>query len=1010
MLPLFANERRKKINLGGASSIQTSSAIRDQAKARRSERQDLLKREESAIRVQAWWRGVREARVVRRHLLHIFEQDVLSLRGLRCLVLIGRNEAVLGRWSAAAASSGAEAFLRPATGPERASWLVLVRQAAHLLLQSVADFPRSPNAPSHIKTLAFLLSSTTTTRVLGPPGSDLTLDVTDYLITRGFYRFMARSISDSPVQCKESDFLLLAIPLLALPLRTYSRTRPDSYAIVLQQLVFHILSIPILPNRIPLKSLTHLAANIPFASLPALSPFIPSIVSSLSVESRIHLTANLLAFAPPRYPIFSPPSLVILLHLYACIMDALPVRAFNPPDRNPSSKAPVDDDTDSESDSPIVVTVLPAVPSPPPLPSLDERTLKRLQTMVAPSHIKSLVSVTHHHGSVQPALFKFILALCTIWPSQATSVLTTVTTSTRAGFMREMYRVYVRSSPLGRDDDLEAILDPDHAPHWPPLIVLSDLYTQALLTMGDDEFFSAESGAGAATASRNPLSLDEVVSFSRKLLTIAFTLYVREDQTNVQETTVPGTNLRWDAAREKFTKCLLAIHSRDSRRPFTPSGHWLMNTHIDMDSFVEAAVVEDQHLTQPQGVRPLSARQVAYLSPRLGILNHIPFSIPFETRVRIFRRFISNDLQYRGFTPEDRWHNKQQAVIRRERIAEDGFDKLGEADLRRPIEITFVDKFGKVESGIDGGGVFKEFLTELCKEVFDRDRGLWLENTKHEIYPNPHSYATEPHSLAWYRFIGRIFGKAMYEGILVNVVFAGFFLAKWLGKQSFLDDLASLDPELYKGLIFLKNNPDDLSINFTVVVEEFGAAKSIDLLPNGSNTPVTRDNRLEYILRMAYYRLTTQIKRQSDAFLEGVSDMIDTKWLRMFNQQELQILLGGVDAPIDIDDWQRNTKYGGLFGDHHPTVLAFWNVVRGLDDEQQRALLRFVSSVGRPPLLGFKELNPPFAIRDAGGDEDRLPTASTCFNLLKMPRYTNPTVLKQKLLQALFSGAGFDLS
>lgn len=46
-------------------------------------------------------------------------------------------------------------------------------------------------------------------------------------------------------------------------------------------------------------------------------------------------------------------------------------------------------------------------------------------------------------------------------------------------------------------------------------------------------------------------------------------------------------------------------------------------------------------------------------------------------------------------------------------------------------------------AGIDGGGVFKEFLTSLCKEVFDTDRGLWLANKKNEIYPNPHSYATE---------------------------------------------------------------------------------------------------------------------------------------------------------------------------------------------------------------------------------------------------------------------------
>ena len=46
-------------------------------------------------------------------------------------------------------------------------------------------------------------------------------------------------------------------------------------------------------------------------------------------------------------------------------------------------------------------------------------------------------------------------------------------------------------------------------------------------------------------------------------------------------------------------------------------------------------------------------------------------------------------------------------------------------------------------AGIDGGGVFKEFLTSLCREVFDTDRGLWLANKKNELYPAPHSYATE---------------------------------------------------------------------------------------------------------------------------------------------------------------------------------------------------------------------------------------------------------------------------
>ncbi len=48
------------------------------------------------------------------------------------------------------------------------------------------------------------------------------------------------------------------------------------------------------------------------------------------------------------------------------------------------------------------------------------------------------------------------------------------------------------------------------------------------------------------------------------------------------------------------------------------------------------------------------------------------------------------------------------------------------------------------------------------------------------------------------------------------------FFRQWLGKQSFLDDLSSLDPDLYNGLIFLKHydgNLEDLALNFTMAVE-----------------------------------------------------------------------------------------------------------------------------------------------------------------------------------------------
>ncbi len=71
----------------------------------------------------------------------------------------------------------------------------------------------------------------------------------------------------------------------------------------------------------------------------------------------------------------------------------------------------------------------------------------------------------------------------------------------------------------------------------------------------------------------------------------------------------------------------------------------------------------------------------------------------------------------------------------------------------------------------------------------------------------------------------------------------------------------------------------------------------------------------------------------------------------MFNQQELQILIGGVNAPIDLDDLRENTLYGGLYDENEETIQLFWKVVDKFDQDQRRALLRFATSCSRPPLL-----------------------------------------------------------
>jgi ubiquitin-protein ligase E3 C len=120
-----------------------------------------------------------------------------------------------------------------------------------------------------------------------------------------------------------------------------------------------------------------------------------------------------------------------------------------------------------------------------------------------------------------------------------------------------------------------------------------------------------------------------------------------------------------------------------------------------------------------------------------------------------------------------------------------------------------------------------------------------------------------------------------------------------------VDDLASLDPKLYRCLLAVKNfdgNVEDLSLNFTRTHLENGQSVNADLIPNGSNTPVTNQNRIHYIYAVAHYRLNVQIAKQCRAFFCGLSTIVNIKWLRMFNQQELQIVLSGASVPIGFMD------------------------------------------------------------------------------------------------------------
>jgi ubiquitin-protein ligase E3 C len=434
-----------------------------------------------------------------------------------------------------------------------------------------------------------------------------------------------------------------------------------------------------------------------------------------------------------------------------------------------------------------------------------------------------------------------------------------------------------------------------------------------------------------------------------------------------------------------------------SSRKFCPDNFWPVEHSFDLQNLIKMYAKQKSEDIDK--------------SPEIRIINSIPFIIPFNDRILIFREFTRvDDESFRFF-----YQPPKLIPIRRDHLYEDALERINPlgSELRKKVHIGFISEIGHQESGIDGGGLFKEFFTEFMKAALDENRGLFVQNSAHLLYPNPSQFATEREQLEQYSFIGKMVGKGILEGILLDISFASFFLAKWLGRSSYLEELPSLDSELYRNLMFLKNydgNVEDLALNFTLVTSEFGQNRVIELRANGKNISVTEQNRIQYIYAVSNYKLNLQIRKQTFAFVSGLSQVIDLDMLKMFSQNELHSLVSGVNIRIDIDDLKKHTIYSGPYDENHPAIIMFWKILEEFDDEDQKKFLRFATGCSRPPLLGFQQLEPKFGIRHPGEDIERLPTASTCFNLLKLPPYTNKQLMTEKLLYSINAASGFEMS
>lgn len=228
-----------------------------------------------------------------------------------------------------------------------------------------------------------------------------------------------------------------------------------------------------------------------------------------------------------------------------------------------------------------------------------------------------------------------------------------------------------------------------------------------------------------------------------------------------------------------------------------------------------------------------------------------------------------------------------------------------------------------------------------------------------------------------------------------------------------LEDIEEFDPQLFTTLrnISRSEQVGEMELTFSVTYDNFGMEETADLVPDGRNRRVTNEDKLEFVRLYVDWFLNKSVEQQFDPFYRGFYKVISKESIRvglnyqLFDSDEIIKLIKGVER-LDFRALQRSTRYVGI-DPADQNVQWFWEIVHEFSQEQKKEFLLFATGSDRSPLRGLETLN--FTITATGLDDNRIPSAHTCFNDVILPRYSSKAVMRQKLLQALEHKEGFGL-
>lgn len=202
------------------------------------------------------------------------------------------------------------------------------------------------------------------------------------------------------------------------------------------------------------------------------------------------------------------------------------------------------------------------------------------------------------------------------------------------------------------------------------------------------------------------------------------------------------------------------------------------------------------------------------------------------------------------------------------------------------------------------------------------------------------------------QFFGKVLGKALLEGLVLNVRLSIPLLKHLVSAPLGLADLELLDETLYTSLCYVLTHDDTDALCLTFAID------TVELVPNGANVAVTNANKHAYVDRVVQFYLLDSVANEVASVLDGLRSVVPETLLHVFDYKELDLVLSGLPY-IDVADWRAHTEVrllGESMSDEVAVVEWFWQIVESFSQDARGRLLQYVTGSSGVPVEGFQGL------------------------------------------------------